>query len=421
MAQPATPALPGIHRLRPGLFYGWYIVAGTFWLSFVSVGIGFYGQTVFLDGLIDEKGWSQASVSGASTLFFMITGVAGIPVGRAVDRWGSRRMLAAGAVTMAAALLWLGHVDQPRDLYLVYPCLAVSFAMSAAIPLSGLVNRWFVRQRSRAMSLAQTGVSVGGLILVPVMAGLIASGGIRGATMVLAGLVLAVALPVIFAVVRDDPKPLGLMPDGASFPPNPLSSGATKTERSWRARDAIRTPTFISLAVSFAAILVCQTGVAVHHLHLLREHMSTSQAALGAATIPLGSIIGRLIAGRLADRFNKKNVAAALFTVQAFAILALSLAARPAPLLLASLLFGLTIGAIFMLQGLLVADMFGMPSYGTVFGALNFVTGIGGGLGPLVIGLLAEGLGGYEPALRILLPIAPVSAIVVARLRAPEP
>ncbi len=408
---------PRIQRLRPALFYGWFIVAAAFALSFVSVGIGFYGQTVFLDGLITEKGWSKASVSGASTVFFMVTGIAGIPVGRAVDRWGSRRMLAAGAVTMAGSLIALGQVDRPVELYVVYLFLAASFAMSAAIPISGLVNRWFVRRRSRAMSFAQTGVSVGGLVLVPVMTGLIATRGIATAAPLLAGLVLAVALPVTYAIVRDDPAQLGLLPDDEAPFPDDRRAPAGEAERVWRARDAIRTPTFVSLAISFAAILVCQTGVAVHHLHLLRGYMSTSEAALGAATIPLGSIVGRLIAGRFADRFDKKHVAATLFSIQAFAVLALSMAAQPVPLLVASLLFGLTIGAVFMLQGLLVADMFGLRSYGTVFGALNFVTGIGGGLGPLVIGLMAEQLGGYPPALRSLMIVAPVSALVVWRMQ----
>jgi MFS family permease len=420
MSPPTPHQFPRIQRLRPGLFYGWFVVVAAFLLSFVSVGIGFYGQTVFLDGLIHEKGWSKASVSGASTLFFMTTGFAGVPVGRAVDRWGSRRMLAAGALTMASALLWLGRISEAGQLYLVYPLLAASFAMSAAIPLSGLVNRWFLRQRSRAMSFAQTGVSVGGLVLVPVMTGLIASRGIGYATVVLALLVLVVALPVIAGIVRDNPGDLGLLPDGER-PLLPAQPGSPPlAERKWRARDAIRTPTFVSLAASFASILICQTGVAVHHLHLLREHMSTSQAALGAATIPMGSIVGRLIAGGISDRFQKKHVAAALFSIQGIAILALSASATPLPLLAASLLFGLTIGAVFMLQGLLVAEMFGLPSYGTVFGALNFVTGIGGGLGPLTIGLLADSLGGYGPALRVLLVIAPFSAILVARMRAPD-
>ncbi len=407
--------LPAVHRLRPDLYYGWFIVAGTFALSFVSVGIGFYGQTVFLDGLIHEKGWSKASVSGASTAFFMLTGVASAAVGRAIDRWGSRRILVGGALSMATALLLLGRIDNPWHLYLVYALFATSFAMSAAIPLSSLVNRWFVAQRARAMSFAQTGVSVGGLILVPFATELIARRGLQTATVVLAGLVLAVALPVALLVVSDDPAAHGLEPDGGG-----TGGGTARAVRTWRARDALRTRTFILLSGSFAAILLCQTGVAVHHLHLLREHLSTSAAALGAATIPFGSIVGRLICGRFADRLQKRRVAAALFSVQAIAILALSSAVEPLPLLLASVAFGLTIGAVFMLQGLLVAELFGLASYGTVFGAMNLVTGIGGGLGPLTVGVLAEALGGYAAALRVLLVIAPIAAFAVWRVPVPD-
>jgi len=415
MASGARP-LPAVHRLRSDLYYGWFVVAGTFVLGFVSVGIGFYGQTVFLDGLIHEKGWSQASVSGASTLFFMFTGVAGVAVGRAIDRWGSRRMLLAGALIMASALLLLGRVRSIWQLYLVYTLLATSFAMSAAIPLSNLVNRWFVARRARAMSFAQTGVSVGGLVLVPVATGMIARYGMRSATVALAALVIVVALPIIFMVVRDDPCEHGLEPDMGG----PAGVGALPLERRWRAREALRTSTFALVSGSFAAILLCQTGVAVHHLHLLRAHLSTSAAALGAATIPFGSIIGRLIAGRVADHFELRRVAAVLFAFQGLAILALSFAERPLPLLAASACFGLTIGAVFMLQGLLIADLFGSPSYGTVFGIMNLITGIGGGLGPLTVGALAESLGGYSPALRVLLIIAPLAALAVLRVRPPH-
>lgn len=413
--------LPAVHRLSPDLYYGWFVVAGTFALSFVSVGIGFYGQTVFLDALIHEKGWSKAAVSGASTLFFMTTGVAGVAVGRAVDRWGSRRMLTAGALCMAVALLWLGRIERPGELYLVYALLAVSFAMSAAIPLTGLVNRWFVNQRSRAMSFSQTGVSVGGLVLVPLVTTFIAAHGMRSATALLAVLVLAVALPVIFLIVREDPALHGLTPDGFG----PARSRTTRTmapaaERSWRAREAVGTGAFVLLSASFGAILLCQTGVAVHHLHLLRQHLDTSAAAFGAATIPVGSIFGRLVAGRFADQFDKRHVAAVLFVLQALAIAALSVSSGATALLLASVWFGLTIGAVFMLQGLLVAEIFGLPSYGTVFGVLSMITGIGGGLGPLSVGLLSESMGGYPGALRCLLLVSPLAAIAVLRVHPPH-
>jgi sugar phosphate permease len=317
---------------------------------------------------------------------------------------------------MASALLLLGRVRQIGQLYLVYALLATSFAMSAAIPLSNLINRWFVAGRARAMSFAQTGVSVGGLVLVPAATGMIARYGMRSATLWLAVLVIVVALPIIFLVVRDDPGAHGLEPDDGAR----TGVGTIPLERRWRAGEVLRTRTFALVSGAFAAILLCQTGVAVHHLHLLRAHLSTSAAALGAATIPFGSIIGRLIAGRVADQFEKRRVAAVLFAFQGLAILALSFAERPLPLLSASVCFGLTIGAVFMLQGLLIADLFGSPSYGTVFGIMNLITGIGGGLGPLTVGALAESLGGYAPALRTLLIIAPLAALAVLRVHPPR-
>ena len=99
--------------------------------------------------------------------------------------------------------------------------------------------------------------------------------------------------------------------------------------------------------------------------------------------------------------------------------MALSFASRPTTLLVASLLFGFTIGAVFMLQSLLVADLFGLASFGTLFGVLNLISSFGGGLGPLTVGMLAENLGGYPGAIRVLGAIAFFAAFIVSRLQPP--
>ena len=417
-AAPAQP-LPSIHRLQPHLYYGWFVVAAGFALSFVSVGIGFYGQTVFLDGLIRENGWSKASVSGASTVYFITTGLAGIGVGRIVDRFGARLPILVGAFAMITALLWLGTIETPSELYLVYLLFAASFAMTSAIPQSSLMNRWFVRERARAMSLAQTGVSVGGLILVPIATTLIATSGMRTATAWLALLVVTVVVPLTLFVVREGPEAFGLRPDGDALGA-PLPEEPADAAPGWTGRTAIRTPTFQLLALSFGAILICQTGLAVHHLHLLRDHLGTSAAAFGAATIPVGSIIGRLAVGRLADRIDKRRVTAALFVTQAASLAGLGLSTHATPLLLASILFGLTIGSVFMMQSLLVADLFGLASFGTVLGLLNSLTSIGGGIGPLLVGIVAERFGGYPSAIWVLFASGLTAASLVLFVPRPD-
>jgi MFS family permease len=89
-------ALPAVHRLAPRVFYGWFVAVGASLLAFVSVGIGFYGIGVFLDALCSARGWSRASVSGATSLYFVVSGLAGTVIGRSVDRHGARGWILAG-------------------------------------------------------------------------------------------------------------------------------------------------------------------------------------------------------------------------------------------------------------------------------------------------------------------------------------
>jgi MFS family permease len=187
--------------------------------SFIVVGIGFYAMAVFLDALCAERGWSRTSVSFATTLYFVTTGLVGPFVGRGVDRFGPRLWIAIGAMVMAGSLLAVGRVDAPWQLWGVYPVLAIGFAMAGALPASAIVTRWFTARRAVAMSIAQTGVSVGGVVLVPWVTAIILDEGLGAATHRLAGLLVVIVLPVTAFVLRDDPRPLGLAPDGAVFDP----------------------------------------------------------------------------------------------------------------------------------------------------------------------------------------------------------
>jgi hypothetical protein len=69
-----TRPLPALQRLSPQLFYGWIITAGAFFLLFVIVSVGFYGPMIFLDALCSARGWSWASVSGATTIYSLTSG-----------------------------------------------------------------------------------------------------------------------------------------------------------------------------------------------------------------------------------------------------------------------------------------------------------------------------------------------------------
>lgn len=404
-----TRGTPAFHRSTPRVFYGWYIVASSFFLAFVAVGIGFYGQSFFLDALIRLPDWTREDVSGASTFYFITVGVAGVFVGRMVDRWGPRLPMLLGSFVMAGALLWLARVRTPLELYAIYLVLAIGFAMTANIPLMSIISRWFIARRAFAMSLSQTGVSLGGVILVPAATLSIIEYGFAFTAQMLALLVLVVFIPMTLWVVRSDPAHVGTGPDDdVNYQPSTLDAHL------WRTTDALKTRAFILMACSFSLVLFCQVGATVHLLYLLREHLTPGIASSGVSAVAAGSITGRLTVGRFADAVDKRRIVQALFVIQAAAYIALSQSETAVFLIGASFCFGLTIGAIYMLQSLIMMELFGLASFGTVYGASNLITSIASGFGPLVVGLLATAMDGYPGVLLTLCGLAITGALLLS-------
>ncbi len=415
----ATTPLPRLSALAPRLFYGWWVALGGCLISLVCAGIGFYSQGVLLDALCAERGWPRATVSGASGLYFVVSGFAGLVVGRAIDRLGARAFIALGALLLAGSLVAVGRVESQAMLYVWFPLMALGASFAGPVPTSSIVTRWFVAQRARAMTVSQTGVSLGGILLVPLATFLIHERGLPAAMTALAAIVVGVALPVVAFVLRSDPARHGLVPDGGAVAAQ--GDGAPPlAEISYRTRDALRTASFWGIMLAFGIGLFAQVGFLAHQLAWLRERIGPRDAALAVSATAFGSVVGRFVVGPLADRIEKRKIGVALFWVQAAATLAFAHAPGPASAVAASFTFGLTMGNIFMMQPLLVGEFFGVLAFASVLGALQLGTQLASGLGPFAVGLAYDRLGGYQHAFEGLAGLAVVAGAVLARVRAPQ-
>jgi MFS family permease len=393
---------PAARVLPTRVFYGWYVALACSLLMLVGVGVGYYGLAVFLRPLQDEHGWSNGVVSGATGLYFSVSGVTGFIVGPRVDRIGPRPFMLTGSVLLAASISLIGFVDTVWQLYAVYGALAIAFGLATSVSVNSVMTRWFVAKRAKAMSISSTGISVGGMILAPIGSKLIDIGGLELATPIMGALVLAGALPVILLVIVADPAHMGLEPDGIALGDVPLLRPGLAEEvqrRVWSRREAARTRTFWSLLVGFGLVLTAQTGFVIHQISFLEDRVgSRNTAALALSVTAFGSIVARLVVGSFADRIDKRRLTVLLFAVQASAVAGI-VATENIPLTYAlTLVFGFTIGNIYMMQSLLVGESFGMVSFGTVFGLISLIGQVGSGLGPLAVGLIEEATGGYGPA-----------------------
>ena len=125
----------------------------------VSSGLGFYGLAVYLDAFSDEQGWPVASISLATTLYFIVGGVTGLYVARLIARRDVRIPIVGGAIIGGVSLALLGQVEERWQLYAVYAVFALGFAGAGLIPVTTVVTRWYHVRRSVALSVASTGLS----------------------------------------------------------------------------------------------------------------------------------------------------------------------------------------------------------------------------------------------------------------------
>ena len=416
------PALP-IRRplaarfLPSRYYYGWYVVVGVAIVMLGGIGVGYYGLAVFLKPLQQAHGWSNASVSGATALYFVISGLSAAVVGPHIDRRGPMPFLTAGLVLTAVMIGCIGFVEELWQLYAVYTLLAVAFGMAGGVSTNVIMARWFIRRRARAMSISATGVSSAGVVLPPLGAWLIASGGLELTTPVIAVFTLVVGLPMVFLVLVWDPSQMRLPPDGAVPATGPPAHAGLSDEvqtRRWTLSQAMRTLSFWSLAMAFVLVLLAQTGFLIHEIAFLEDRTGSRTAASLALSLgAIGSIVARLIVGGFADNLSKRHLTAGLFAFQAVSVLLMVHIDTAVTNYVFAFTFGLTIGNIYMMQSLLTSEIFGYVSFGAVFGMISFTSQVSSGAGPLLVGLLEQATGNYESPFLVTAGITLVAAVVV--------
>lgn len=418
-----TVRVPLGARLLPDLWhYGWWISIAVAVVMFATVGVGYYGLAVFLQPLQDENGWSNAWVSGATGLYFVVTGIVGFLIGPYIDRRGPIRPMVIGVTLVGLSTMALSLVDELWQLYLVYTVQAIAFGAAGAVAINSIIARWFVTKRARAMAISATGVSLGGVIFAPLGTWLIGEGGVALAAVVMGAVVLVIGLPIVTSVLVWDPTDMGSEVDtgspDTSFQNASLSDSAQ--QKVWSRSEAARTVAFWAILVAFLLALLAQTGFLLHQLAFLTQRFdSANAAALALSTTAFGSIVARLVLGQFADRLDKRHLAAILFVVQAAALLALVAIDSLVVSYLLVLVIGFTIGNIYMMQTLLVGETFGFVSMGTVFGVLSLTAQIGSGAGPLLVGVMEDRTGSYTAPFVTGAVLMLVAAVVVLGARPP--
>ncbi len=386
---------------RPsGRFYGWWMVLVGSFILFVSSGIGFYGHGVILDPLRNLHGWSKGTVSSAITLYFFFNGIAGLIIGRWMDRYGPKWFLILGSIVFGLGLWALKGIDSIPQLFIVYLIMSMGFCSTSLVPINTLITNWFIRKRGLAMSIANTGLSVGGVLLVPLASYLIIEFGLDRALPILGGIYALVIIPMAAFFIKQRPSDMGQYPDGDTrqrvIEQEDRGGVDIGQMTVWTRRQAVKTMAFWSIALAFMLALGGQIAYLVHQVSFLGQYLGPQKAATAVSITAGASIAGRLALGVFVDRCDKRYVTMVCILIQGVAVLTLAFYSHVVLLYLCTFAFGLTMGSLIMMQSLIIGECFGIPSFATVSGTIGLFCMPGAAFGPLIAGVIFDATQSYQ-------------------------
>ena len=381
--------------------------------------LGLFGAGVYLRQLVEEKGWSTGLVSGAITLFYVVSAVLQIPVGGIIARLGPRPVFAAGTLALCVGVAGIGRVEAPWQTYVAFIVMGVGWACLSMTAVATALAPWFEKYQGRAVSIASLGASVGGMAGVPILLFGIAQAGFAATTTIAAVVAFVVLLPLAWFVMKHRPQDIGLLPDGADAR---VGAVATAPVRRWTRAEALRTAALRSVMVAFGIGMLVQVGFVTHQVTMLAPVLGAAGTSATVAATAVAALVSRLLLSRFADQIDARVTTAGVLLCAAAALASIGLWPVPAVMVTACILFGATIGNVTTLSPIVVRREFGAASFGAVFGITSCVIQLATGVGPSFYGLLHDAFGGYRVPLLLAsaMDLVAVGAVLAGRSRLPK-
>jgi len=273
-----------------------------------------------------------------------------------------------------------------------------------------IVAPWFQRRRGLAVSIAFNGATLGGVIIAPALILLIEVVGFTRAVAGAAFALLVVVPAVAAGVMPRGPDELGLGPEGD--PPPSLGESSKVGEPRGRG-DALRTWRFWSVSVPFALGLAAQVGVLTHLVALVTPALGTAGAARAVGTTTAAAVIGRLLTGVVVDRFNPRLVASVTLVIQMIGLALLAEAPSVGNIYAGGVLFGLGVGNLTTLPGLILSVEWQRERFSALVGLVVGINQFTFAFGPSLVGVMRDWTGTYRLALGACMALQAVAATMI--------
>ncbi|KLT42144.1 MFS general substrate transporter [Cutaneotrichosporon oleaginosum] len=350
----------------------WLVVLGCFLHLFCIFGlITSYGQLVPYYITHQLAGYSRSTVSWGGTIqTFMVFGFS-VFMGRYFDVHGARTLVISGTALATIALIGLAFSKEFYQILLSH----TAFGLSGGIvysPATAVAGHWFLKRRAEAVGFIVAGSGLGGVVYPIMLKELLERLSFRNTILIIMGFNFVLMLPACFWMkARLPPRR-----------PPPISS----LKKPWREGRYV----FLCLGTACYAMNIMSP---YFNAGVLAQSNKTSPeiVSYAVAILQAGSFVGRIGAGRLADRFGVWLVFGTIPFLTSLTLFAFWVGpVGTAPTIIGLILYGAFSGGWFTLAAAATAAISPIEEIGSRIGMMWNGIAIPMLIGPIVTGRLIE-------------------------------
>ena len=372
---------------------------GLSWAAMAGIGVLQYGYGVAVTALHATDGSSVTGALWVLALWVVFQAGAAAPTAALSHRFAlaPSRAVLVGALLCAAGPLTLAYTDSFALAVLGYSVLCGTGAGIVYATCTSTVAKWYPEQRAVRVGFVTGAFGYGAVPFIALFAAVLTPGN-RAEIFAGVGVCVLIVVAVTGVLLRDPPAgwwPPEIDPKLWAIDKrvNRSLRNNVPAMRQYSPVEAVRTPAFVVmyLILVFAAAASLLAIVYVPFVALSHGF----SLAIGASAVGLLAVVngaGRSVAGRISDRFGRRQTLSAALLLEGCAQLGLVYSAsvgQPAAFVAFAALSGMAGGAFYPLFASLVADYFGernaARNFGVVYSAKLFGGIIGVGLPALVV------------------------------------
>ncbi|MBM2824698.1 MAG: hypothetical protein HW402_362 [Dehalococcoidales bacterium] len=421
----------------PKIFFGWWTVLSGGIIAFWAAGYATYGFSALFKPIAAELSLGRAAASVPASIARLEGGFEGPIAGWLADKFGSKWIIFSGVFLVAISLILMNWVNSLWAFYLVWGVLlGTGHNITSGVPIDKAIADWFVKKRGTALGIKWVLTGLSGAIVLPLVAWLIPSQGWR-MTCVIGGLVMGlIGLPLAWFFFKPHrPEYYGLLPDGAvvnreTTEANRIIEKGIKyagevEEVEFTLRQAMKTPTYWLLIMSFAGFSLGGAALNIHLVPFLTDTGIDSVRAAGMVAMWVSvSVPFRFIGGFLADRVRKNQlrfIVAGGYMLKAIGTAIFLLRQTEAMIYVWFVFWGIGHGIVIAMMGPMRARYFGRKAFGSIQGtSAGFLMPVGV-IAPIYLGWVYDTTGSYLSAFTVIAAVLAFAGVLAVFVLPPKP